>query len=307
MPPTSDPAPRDGVHVRTCPLCESMCGLEVEVDAGRVTSIRANDDDVFSRGYICPKGTVLGDLHHDPDRLRTPMIRGAAGFREASWAEAFEAIWGLLSPILERDGLRAVTAYIGNPTAHNFSLSRYVGAFVPMSGLDRIYSAGTVDQWPKNVVSALVYGGMWTIPIPDIDRTDYLLVLGANPHASQGSLLAASDVLGRLAAIRARGGRVVVVDPRRTGTADRADEWVAIQPGTDAALMLAMVSVLFEEGLVDLGALEGRVAGVDAVRACAAPFTPESVADCCRVPAETIRRLARPTWRWTTEWRSGEL
>ena len=197
-----------------------------------------------------------------------------------------------LAPILERDGLSAVTCYIGNPVAHGFSLSRYVGAFIPMSGLDRIYSAGTIDQWPKNVVCALLYGGMWTIPTPDIDRTDHLLVLGANPHASQGSLLAAADVMGRLDAIRARGGKVVVVDPRRTGTADRSDAWVPIQPGTDAALMLSMVQVLFAEGLVDLAGLQGRVAGVEELRTLSAEFTPEAVADCCRISPDTIRTLA---------------
>lgn len=288
--------PPDGTHLRTCPLCEAMCGLRVEVEAGRVTRIRANDDDVWSQGYLCPKGTALGELHHDPDRLRKPLIREGDRFREATWEEAYAEIWRRLAPILERDGLSAVTAYIGNPTAHNFALSRYVGAFIPLSGLDRIYSAGTVDQWPKNVSNALLYGGMWTIPVPDVDRTDYLLVLGANPHASQGSLLAAPDVLRRFDGIRERGGRVVVVDPRRTGTADRADQWVPIQPGTDAAFLLAIVNVLFAEDLVGLSrnaALAERVDGVDAVRELAVAFTPEAVADCCRIPADDIRQIAR--------------
>lgn len=288
-----DPGAADGTHIRTCSLCEAMCGVRVEVEAGRVARIRANPDDVWSRGYICPKGTALGELHHDPDRLRRPLIREGSAFREASWEEAFAEIWRRLAPILERDGLGAVTAYIGNPTAHNFSLSRYVGAFIPMSGLERIYSAGTIDQWPKNVVSALLYGNMWTIPVPDLDRTDFLLILGANPHASQGSLLAAPDVLGRLDAIRGRGGKVVVVDPRRTGTANRADRWIPIQPGTDAALLLAMVNVLFAEDLVDLGALAHLVDGLERVEALASPFTPEAVTACCRVDAATIRSLAR--------------
>jgi anaerobic selenocysteine-containing dehydrogenase len=187
----------------------------------------------------------------------------------------------------------AVSCYIGNPTAHNFSLGRYAGAFVPMSGITQLYSAGTVDQWPKNVVCALLYGGMWTIPVPDLDQTDFCLVLGANPAASQGSLLACADVLGRIDAIRERGGRVVVVDPRRTATAERAGEWVAIQPGTDALLLMAMVHVLFAEGLVDLAHLAPLVDGVDEVGRLAEPFTPESVASATRVPAETIHELAR--------------
>jgi anaerobic selenocysteine-containing dehydrogenase len=270
-----------------------MCGLHVHVEDGRVTKIRANPDDVWSRGYLCPKGTALGFLHHDPDRLRAPVVRDGDGFREVGWDEAFAEVERHLRPVLAEDGIDAVTSYIGNPTAHNFSLSRYVAAFVPMSGIPRLYSAGTVDQWPKNVAVALLYGGMWSIPTPDIDRTDHLLVLGANPHASQGSLLAAADVLGRFDAIRKRGGRVVVVDPRRTGTAERADEWIPIRPGTDAALLLAMAHVLFAEGRVELAHLEGRVNGLAELETLAKDFAPEAVADTCQVPAETIRRLAR--------------
>jgi anaerobic selenocysteine-containing dehydrogenase len=287
------PLPADGLHIRTCPLCEAMCGLRVEVKGGRVTKIRANDDDVWSRGYLCPKGTTLGEIYHDPDRLRAPLVKDGASWREVSWPEAFREIARRLRPVLAEHGKAGVSAYIGNPTAHNFSLSRYVPAFVAMAGLPVLYSAGTVDQWPKNLTGALMFGGMWTFPIPDLDRTDFLLMLGANPHASQGSLLAAADVLGRLDAIRARGGRVVVVDPRRTGTVDHASEWVAIRPGTDAALLLAIAHVLFAEGRVRLGALEGRVNGVEEVRRIAAEFAPERVAETCGVPAETIRRLAR--------------
>jgi len=285
--------PSDGIHVRTCPLCEAMCGLRVHVEGGRVARIRANPDDVWSRGHICPKGITLGELHHDPDRLRAPLVRDGEGFREVGWAEALGEVARRLRPVIEEHGLGAVTAYIGNPTAHNFSLSRYVPAFVAMSGLPVIYSAGTVDQWPKNLSSALMYGGMWTIPVPDLDRTAYLLVLGANPHASQGSLLAAADVLGRLDAIRARGGRVVVVDPRRTGTVDHADEWLPIRPGTDAALLLALAQVLFAEGRVRLRRLEGRVNGLAELRRIAADFPPERVASACGLAAETIRRIAR--------------
>ena len=284
---------RDGVHTRTCSLCEAMCGLHIHVEDGRVAKIRANADDVWSRGYICPKGTTLGHLHEDSDRLRRPLVRDGSTWREVGWLEAFDEIERRLRPILAREGREAVTCYIGNPTAHNFSLSRYVPAFVAMSQLPRLYSAGTIDQWPKNLAVALMYGGMWTIPLPDLDRTEYLLVLGANPHASQGSLLAAADVLGRFDGIRRRGGKVVVVDPRRTGTVRHADEWIPIQPGTDAALLLAMAQVLFAEGRVELGALAPRVRGLADVERLCAPFTPEAVARTCRIPADTIRRLAR--------------
>ena len=280
-------------HIRTCHLCEAMCGLELTVEAGRVTKIRPNKADVWSQGHICPKGTALGDLHHDPDRLRKPMVRRDGEFHAVGWDEAFEEIERRLQSVIASHGMDAVTAYIGNPTAHNFSLSRYIGAFIPMSGMARIYSAGTVDQWPKNVAVALLYGGMWTIPTPDIDRTDCLIVMGANPHASQGSLLAAPDVMGRLGAIRKRGGRVIVIDPRRTGTAKVADEWVSIRPGTDAALLMAWVHVLFEENRVDLGELAEVVSGVDTLRTLCREFSPEAVATTCGISAPTIRRLAR--------------
>lgn len=280
-------------HIRTCPLCEAMCGLRVSVQDGRVSKIQPDHEDVFSKGYICPKGTALGALQHDPDRLRVPMIRDGDGFREASWDEAFAEVERLLRPVIEADGIEAVTAYIGNPTAHNFSLSRYVGAFVGMAGLPVVYSAGTVDQWPKNISSALMYGDMWSIPTPDIDRTEHLIILGANPSASQGSLLAAPDLQRRLDAIRSRGGVVIVVDPRRTKTADRADEWIPIRPGTDAALMLAMTQVLFAEGLVDLRELAPRTVGVDELEALSRDFTPEAVEEACQISADTIRRLAR--------------
>ena len=280
-------------HLRTCPLCEAMCGLEIDVTDGRVTRIRGDRYDVWSKGYLCPKGTALGQVHDDPDRLRTPMIRHGDEWREATWAEAFAEVERRLRPILDRHGSEAVAVYFGNPVAHNYSLSRYVAPFMAMAGNPQVYSAGTVDQWPKNLVCALLYGAMWTIPIPDLDRTDFLLVLGANPSASQGSLLAAADVPSRLKAISARGGRVVVVDPRRTRTADEADEWLPIRPGTDALLLAAMAQVLFAEGLVAVDALAGRVDGIDEVRDLVAGFTPEAVAATCGVPAEAIRSLAR--------------
>ncbi len=279
-------------HLRTCPLCEAMCGLEITVDADRVTSVRPDAGDVWSKGYICPKGAVLGELHHDPDRLRRPLLRRDGAFVEVGWDEAFAECERLIAGVLRRHGREAFTAYIGNPTAHNFSLSRYIAAFIPMSGLGPVYSAGTVDQWPKNVSSALLYGGMWTIPTPDIERTDYLIVMGANPAASQGSLLATADVMGKLSAIRERGGKLVVIDPRRTGTAAAADEWISIQPGRDAALLLAWINVLFAENLVRPAHLAERLRGLDELKDAVADFTPEAVADACGIDAATIRRLA---------------
>ncbi|WCO68112.1 molybdopterin-dependent oxidoreductase [Iamia majanohamensis] len=282
------------VHLRTCPLCEAMCGLEVHVRDQQVELIRADRDDVWSKGHLCPKGTTLGHLHHDPDRLRVPQLRQADGsFRDATWEEAFARVDELLHPVVAEHGIEAVTAYVGNPLAHALSLSRYVGILIGMSGIPMIYSPGTVDQWPKNVSSHLMYGGMWSIPVPDVRRTDLLVAMGANPHASQGSLLSCPDLMGEIEGIRERGGEVVVIDPRRTGTAERASEWLPITPGTDAALLLAMVHVLFAEDLVDLGTVGDLVDGVDDLRALTAGWTPERVAPTTGISAERTRGLAR--------------
>ncbi|MDG1400827.1 MAG: molybdopterin-dependent oxidoreductase [Candidatus Binatia bacterium] len=280
-------------HIKTCPLCEAMCGLRVSVENGKVSSIRPNPDDVWSEGYICPKGVALADLHADPDRLRRPLVKKNGQFQEVGWDEAFEAIARGLAPVRERHGMAALSTYIGNPAAHNHSLSRMIAAFMPMSGIPVVYSSGTVDQWPKNVSSALLYGGMWTIPVPDVDRTDHILLLGANPSASQGSLLAAANLPARLDAIRERGGRVVVVDPRRTKTAERADDWVPIQPGTDALLLLAIAHTLFAEKRVRAEALEGQINGLFDVEQLVEDFSPAAVADVCRIPAAKIIELAR--------------
>ena len=264
----------------------------IQVENDRVALIRADREDVWSKGYLCPKGTALGHVHDDPDRLRRPVVREGDVWREVSWDEAFARCEELLRGVIDEYGIGAVTAYVGNPTAHNFSLGRYVGILIAMSGIPMIYSSGTVDQWPKNLSSQLMYGGMWTFPIPDVPRTDLWVIMGANPQASQGSLLACPDLLGQIERIRAAGGRTIVVDPRRTGTADRADEWLPIVPGTDAAFLLALVNVLFADGLVDLGNLTGLVNGVEDVRDLCRGFTPETVAATCGIDAGRIRALA---------------
>ena len=290
---TTDASGRQ-VHLRTCPLCEAMCGLEVHVRDQQVELIRADQRDVWSKGHLCPKGTTLGQLHHDPDRLRSPLVKDADGtFREVSWEEAFDRCTELLAPVIAEHGIGAVTAFVGNPLAHALSLSRYIGILIGMSGIPMIYSPGTVDQWPKNVSSHLMYGSMWSIAVPDVQRTDLIVVMGANPQASQGSLLACPDLMGELEAIQDRGGEVIVVDPRRTGTADKAGEWLPITPGTDAALLLAVVHVLFAEELVDLGDAGALVDGVDELRALVEEWTPERVTGVTDVPVERIRRLAR--------------
>jgi len=279
---------------RTCPFCEATCGLEVTLsDAGEVVSVRGDAEDVFSRGFLCPKGVGLQAFHEDPDRVRTPLVRAAdgGGFREASWEEAFVLIAERLPRALGgpagRDG---VAVYLGNPSAHNLSNLLYGRVLLKALGTKNVFSASTVDQYPKQMASALMFGGGSVVPVPDLDRTSYVLMLGANPLASNGSLMTAPDVRGRLTALQARGGKLVVVDPRRTRTARVADEHVPIRPGTDALLLMALLQVIFAEGLEDAHPLAD---GVDVVRALCADFTPEAVAGATGVPAEVARRLAR--------------
>ena len=280
---------QDGRHIYTCPLCEAMCGLEIEVADGRIAGIRGNPDDVWSRGHLCPKGVSLGAIHEDPDRIRTPMIKVDGQWQEVSWDAAFRRCTELLAPVIAEHGIGAVTAYTGNPLAHSFSLGRYTGVLLGMSGIPVSYSPGTVDQWPKNLSSHLMYGNWWGFPVPDIERTDLLVVMGANPAASQGSLLAAPDVMGILERI----DTVIVIDPVRTATAAKADEWLPITPGTDAALLLAVVHTLFEEDLASVGRLEGHVDGVEVLREMARDWSPERVAPVTGISAERIRDLAR--------------
>ena len=234
----------------TCPFCEATCGLAVTVRGEQVVKVRGDADDVFSRGFLCPKGVALKDLHEDPDRLRTPLLRGADGeLRPASWEQAFAFIGERLGPLMEAHGRDAVAVYIGNPAAHGLAQLLYGRVLLKALGTRSVYSASTVDQRPKEIASALMYGAGLSVAIPDVDRTQHLLMLGANPLASNGSLMTAPDMRGRLAALQARGGKLVVVDPRRSRTAEAADEHHPIRPGTDAHLLFALVHVLFDEGL----------------------------------------------------------
>ncbi|MBK9035312.1 MAG: molybdopterin-dependent oxidoreductase [Myxococcales bacterium] len=278
---------------RTCPLCEATCGLAIELDGDAVVGIRGDADDPFSRGYLCPKAAALAALHDDPDRLRTPLVRGADGeLRTASWDAAFAVAIERLTEIKAAHGADAVAVYLGNPAAHSLDLMSYGTALVRALGTRQRYSASSADQLPKMVSAALMFGGGLAIPVPDLDRTDRLLILGANPVVSNGSLMTAPDVKARLKAIRARGGKIIVIDPRRTETAALADEHHAIRPGGDAALLLAMVHVLCADGLVRLGAAAGHVTGLAEVEAIAARFAPARVAARVGLDEATIRRLA---------------
>lgn len=280
-------------HHRTCPFCEATCGLEVTTEGSAVRSVRGDAMDVFSRGYLCPKATGLAHLREDPDRLRRPLVRRDGTLVETSWDEAFAEIDRRLSAVIAEYGRNAVAVYLGNPNVHNLSGLLYNPVWLRGLGSQNVYSASTVDQMPKQVSAGLMFGAMLSIPVPDIDRTDHLLVLGANPLVSNGSLLTAPDLRGRLRRLRERGGKLVVVDPVRTRTAQVADEHHFVRPGGDAALLFGMVHVLFADDLVRPGRLAEHCAGVDRVAELAAGFDPELVAPMCGIPAAEIRRMAR--------------
>ncbi|MEV0613880.1 molybdopterin-dependent oxidoreductase [Nonomuraea sp. NPDC050404] len=275
------------VH-RTCPLCEAVCGLTLTLDeGGHVTSVRGDRDDPFSKGFICPKGASLGRLDEDPDRLRKPLIREGDLWREVGWEEAFAAVKEGLDRIADR---ASTAVYLGNPSAHTMAGALYAAPLIKSLGTRNVFSASTADQMPKHVASGLMFGHPLNIPVPDLDRTDYLLMLGANPLESNGSLCTAPDFPGRLKALRGRGGRLVVVDPRRTRTAALADEHLFLRPGTDAYLLFGIVHTLFAE---DLARPRQEVNGLAEVREAAKHFPPEVVARRTGVPAETVTRLAR--------------
>jgi len=280
-------------HYRICPLCEATCGLALEVEDRTVRSVRGDEEDVLSRGFLCPKGAALGQLHADPDRLQQPLVRRGSEHVAATWDEAFAEIERRLPPLIAEHGSDAVGVYLGNPTVHNLSLSIYGQALLRALRTRSVFSASTVDQMPKQLACGLMFGGFLSVPVPDIDRCDFLLILGANPFDSNGSLWTVPDFPERLRALRGRGGRCVVVDPRRTRTAQAADEHLFIRPGGDAFFLAALAHVLFAEDLVELGALAPHTNGVEQVRAAVAPFAPEVAAGACGVAADDIRRLAR--------------
>ncbi len=278
---------------RICPLCEACCGLDVRTVGDKVTHIRGADSDVFSRGYICPKGVALKDLHEDPDRLRTPLVRRDGVLQPATWDEAFAEIEGRLPPLMQAHGRDAVAISVGNPSAHKFGLLLYFARLAKAIGTKNVVSASTLDQMPKQLSSGWLFGHWLSIPVPDITRSQYLLVIGANPMASNGSLWTVPDFRGKAKALRERGGKLVVIDPRRTETAAVADAHHFIRPGADVFLLAAMVHTLFEENLTRLGRLAEHLNGVDDVRAAVQGFAPDRVAERCGIAAATIRQLAR--------------
>lgn len=282
-------------ELRICPICEATCGLTLTIEDGRVTGARGDAEDVFSAGFICPKGASFAELDGDPHRLTGPLVRRDGQLVEVSWTEAFDAVAEGLGAVLAEHGGRSVGVYVGNPNAHTVAGALYGPMVIKALGTRSVFSASTLDQMPKQVALGHLLGNPFAFAVPDLDRTEHLVIIGANPLVSNGSLATAPDFPGKLKALRKRGGKLTVIDPARTRTAALADWHLAPRPGTDAALLFAVVHVLFDEDLVaeDLGGIAAHVRGVDEVRTLAADFPPEAVAAYCDIAADDIRTLAR--------------
>jgi anaerobic selenocysteine-containing dehydrogenase len=282
------------IHYRACNLCEAICGLEIHVADGRIEAIRGDQADPLSRGHICPKAVALKDIHEDPDRLRHPQLRQPDGtWRRIPWDEALDLAAERIAAVQKAHGRDAVAVYSGNPNVHNYGSLLYGPPLLHSLRTRHKYSATSVDQLPHHLASYWMLGHMLLMPVPDLDHTQYLWIFGGNPAVSNGSMMTAPDVKKRLKAIRARSGKVVVVDPRRTETAEIADEHVAIRPGTDAFLLLAVLHTLFDEGLDAPGRVAAFTDRLEVLRAAVADFAPEQVEQTLGMPATDVRRLAR--------------
>ncbi|MXP22558.1 molybdopterin-dependent oxidoreductase [Gordonia sp. HNM0687] len=282
--------------LRICPLCEATCGLTVTVgDDGRLLSARGDAEDVFSHGYICPKGASLPELDNDPDRLSRPLIRRDGELVEADWSDALQTVVDRVGAIRADHGASAVGVYLGNPTAHTVAGALHAPMLARTLGTPNVFSASTLDQMPKQIALGYLFGNPFAFCVPDLDRTDHLVIIGANPVVSNGSVTTAADFPGKLAALRKRGGHLTVIDPARTRTAKLADTHLAPRPGTDAALLFGVVHTLFDEDLIaaDLGGIAQYVSGVQELRDRSGDFAPERVAAHCGVSAAEIRELAR--------------
>ena len=293
-PSTPDDAPGiSRTAYRTCPLCEAMCGLALRIRGATVEQTRGNPLDEFSRGYICPKGVALGELHKDRDRLRQPRLRENGRWRDASWDEAFQSAQRGLQGVLAAGERNAVGVYLGNPNVHNLAGLLYLRPLLRALNSRNLFTASTADQMPKEVANGLLYGDPEALAVPDVDRSHFLLLLGANPWESNGSLWTAPNLPERLRALRRRGGQFIVVDPRRTRSAERASQHLAIRPGADAPWLLSLINVLFAENLCEPDRLRPHLRGLDTVRDWVQPFTPERTEEHCGISAPTTRRIAQ--------------
>ncbi|MFZ9348967.1 MAG: molybdopterin-dependent oxidoreductase, partial [Arenimonas sp.] len=276
---------------RACPLCEAICGLELQFEDDRLVAIRGDDADPFSRGHICPKGNAILDLENDPDRLRRPMRRENGQWHEIGWDEAFTFAGERLAAIQSEHGAAAIGAYLGNPNVHHFGHIAYLPFLLKLIRSPNVFSASSVDQWPHQLVSAQMYGHQFLLPIPDIDHTDYFLMLGANPIASNGSLMTVPDVRARIKALTAR-GKLVVIDPRRTETAELASEHHFITPAADVYFLIAFLQALQKTGPAKLAAYTGKLQGFEQAMAAIVAFTLPDITALTGISADNITRLA---------------
>jgi len=279
-------------HYRSCPLCEACCGLTVEADPPRVLSIRGDEEDPLSQGHICPKALGLKDIYEDPDRLRTPLKRVDDDWDPIGWDEAFDLVAHRLKLVQKAYGRDAIGVYQGNPSAHSLDLLTFGQLFLRRLGTRNLYSATSADQLPHMLSSLLMFGNQLMLPVPDIDRTQLMLMIGANPLVSNGSVMTAPGIRRRLRDLRERGGKLIVIDPRHTETAAIADRHLFIRPGTDALLLLALLHTIYDEDRTDLGRLKSFTGGARAIRTLVRSFSPETVAGAVGIAAEEIRALA---------------
>ncbi len=280
-------------HYRTCNLCEAMCGLEIQYEGRTVQSIKGDQKDSFSRGHICPKALGLKDIFEDPDRIKEPLRRTENGWEVISWEEAIDEVVSKLKEVQTKHGNDAVGAYLGNPNAHNIGSILFGRHFLKSLRSKNIFSATSADQLPHHFVSTLLFGHMMTIPIPDIDRTQFMLIIGANPLVSNGSMMSCPDYAKRLKAIQKRGGKVVVIDPRRTETARKADQYVPIQPGKDVFLLLAMLRIIIRDNAIQLSHLEPILKKVELVKEVISSYALEKLVALSGIPKETIESLTK--------------
>jgi anaerobic selenocysteine-containing dehydrogenase len=285
------------IHHRACHLCEAICGLLIETQGDQIISIKGDPDDPLSRGHICPKAVALQDIHSDPDRLRSPVKRvrrddGSDDFVPILWSEALDTVASALVKAVQANGVDSVGVYLGNPTVHNYGMMTHQGSLFRHLRTRNRFSATSVDQLPHHLVSLWLFGHKLLFPIPDIDRTDYFLMLGANPIASNGSIWTVPDVRKRIKSLTARGGKLVVVDPRRTETASLSSDYIAIKPGSDAWLLLAIIRTIVVKGWVRLRNLQDFVVGLDAIESAVERFTPEVASEKTGISAEHIEQVA---------------
>lgn len=279
-------------HKHCCPLCEGMCGLIVSVEHGQVVKIRPDPDNAWSKGHVCPKGLYLGDVYHHGDRLNRPLVKSNGVFREIDWSALEGEVEKRIKPIVEEFGHQSLAAFLGNMSAKGFSLGRYGGRFIELAKIPNIYSSSTNDQYPVNLVCHLLYGNMWQIPIPDIDNTNLMVIFGGNPSASKGSIWSHQDAMKAISSLRKRGGKLIVVDPVKTGTAKKADLWIPIRPGTDAAFLLSVANEIAKAGQVRFGHLDDLILGWENLKPVLCEFESDRIAVFCGVEPDTIKEFA---------------